>query len=263
MKQVLPWETLGADREAMGESPLRHHDACYFTPQFAAKPYIAAADEPILSFPQSRISSSGEDEIQPMELPASGIGGVYPEDNFALHVKTAKDHLPWQELSSKRVPFTGTQKRNRYAYCLECCEQLDLQPSKLPPPTYIFFSSGSSSGNHSTRDDSEASDSSSSADEDYPAPAAFLNRWPTGSSDDSEEDQDSSSIDMLATARAADPDRIAAAERAFMVLDANASGEVEASLIATVGTSRSSRKAGDVGSDVDAEATDVDVDDDE
>jgi hypothetical protein len=266
MREVLSWDTLGIEHDLEGESPLRHHDACYFTPQFAAKPY-SDKDEPLLAFNPASTVQAGEDETYPIELQVSGLGGVYPEDNLAIDVKVGRK-LEDEIATSERMPFTGTRKRKRYSYRTLRAEQISLQPSKLPPPSYVFFTSSSSSNSYD-RDDS-GSETSSSADEERPAPAGFLHTWDSTSSDGDADGDQSSDIDMLAMARAADPDRIANAEREYIIDNPNAMGRIEGSLAATVGASCSSSSDGreniggssDEAEDGDGSASEMDVDDD-
>lgn len=253
-REVVSWATLGVEHDFDQESPLRHHDACYFTPQFARKPETGSSKDPILTMPVTRIQAAGESETQPLELPASGLGGISPEDNFALDVKIARvSRNPKSDAFPATVPFTGSRKRKRYAYKGLSCEMLELRPSKLPPPSYIFFTTDSSSGHADTMEDSDGSESSSSADEEYPAPPAFLNHWSTGSSDVESDGPgyEDSSMDMLEMARAADPDRIAAQEREYMMNRPGLGNVVEGSLAATVGASRSSVAGSDIAVDSD------------
>ncbi|RMD41067.1 hypothetical protein DV735_g4016, partial [Chaetothyriales sp. CBS 134920] len=213
VRPVFPGLALGFQKEQLEESPLRHHDACYFTPQFAAPPYVPVEDEPLIAFQPSQLTSAGKYETQPMELPASGLGGVSPEDNFALDVKVGR--VRQQEyLSTERIPFTGNRKRKCYSYRLLDCKTLRLQASKLPPPSYLFFPNSSSSDSRPSFVDSESDTSAVSSGEDiFPAPAAFLNHWLSGGTSDDEVDRDDgSSLGMLAMTRGAGTDR-AAVER--------------------------------------------------
>ena len=275
-REVVPWETLGVDAEVSLKSPLRHHDACYFTPQFAKRSVDVSVDEPVLAMPVATIRTAGEDETRPMDLQASGLGGVTPEDNFALDIKIARTlQETTEEALPGRVPFTGNKKRKRFSYEGVSCQLLELRPSQLPPPSYVSFTPSSSSQSHNASmvDDSGSSESSSSADEQQPTPPAFLNRWSSGSSDveSDEGDVDDSSMDMLEMARAADPDRIAAQEREYMITRPGPGNAVDGSLAATVGASGSSDSGSDAGIESDgsehgslqSESDDSDMDVDE
>lgn len=237
-RKALPWDTLGLPRELIEESPLRHHDACYFASQFAPKPYAGADNESLLRMDVRRITGAGEDETVPLELPVCGIGGVYPSDNFALDVKVARRQVdPRKDKHPMRVPYTGSRKRRRFEFEVDDCDRWDLRASKLPPPSYVFFTSSTSSGQMDV-DDCDSDDSSSEAAQLNPPPPAFLNQWSTESDDDSGDD--SSSVDMLEMARAADPDRVAAQEREYLI-NQNLGRRLEGSVQATLGGSRSSR----------------------
>lgn len=244
---ALVGETLGLpSKENMGESTLRHHDACYFAPQFAAKPYQAAENDAGIDFTPTSISAAGEYETEPIDLPASGLGGVVPDDNFLVDVKVARTKLK-QPIRQPRckIPVTGTSHVSHYQYRITERQRIELLPSQLPSPNYIYFRSSSSSSAADPDLESGSSDTSSEADEAAPLPPSFLNHWSTDSSGHKGEDEDrelvddSSSVDMLAVARAVDPETIAAQEREYMI---NQPGGVKAtagSLAATVGASMS------------------------
>ena len=250
-RALQPWRTLGVVPDTSTESPLRHSDACYFTPQFAVAPLKPSPSQPTISFSVTELTIAGEPETQPIELPASGLGGIYPEDNFALDVKVGRQ-LQSPKPTKVRRPLTKTLKRERYSYRTLRTELLTLQPSRLPPPSYIFFTSSSSSDHN----DDSGSDSSSSANEDFAPPPGFLHHWSSGTSDAdvSKAGDESEDVDMLAMARQVDPDRIAKQERVFVMNrpggeHGGVSGWVEGSLAATTGASR----------DSEADAENVDV----
>ncbi|RMZ86610.1 hypothetical protein DV736_g6164, partial [Chaetothyriales sp. CBS 134916] len=215
VRPVFPGHALGIKKELVEESSLRHHDACYFTPQFAAPPYGPSPDEPLIAFRPTQLTSAGNDETQPMELPVSGLGGVNPEDNFALDVKVGR--FRHQEYpSTERTPFHRKRKRKRYSYRILGCETLSLQASKLPPPSYLFFTPSSLSDSPQSFLDSDSETSVSSANENFLAPAAFLNHWEScGTSDDEMGGCDSLSLDILTMAQGADLDSHAVEDPAF------------------------------------------------
>ncbi|RMZ78881.1 hypothetical protein DV738_g3645, partial [Chaetothyriales sp. CBS 135597] len=241
VRPVFPGHALGFEKEELEESPLRHHDACYFTPQFAAPPYVPLENDPLIAFQPTQLTSAGKSETQPMELPASGLGGVSPEDNFALDVRVGR--VRQQEyLSAERIPFTGKRKRKCYAYCILGCKKLPLQASKLPPPSYLFFPNSSSSDSRPSFVDSESDTSAvSSGDDIFPPPAAFLNHWMSGGTSDEEVDRDDgSSLGMLAKARGAGTDMAVVERPGFRITNLDNTVKVGASVAATVGASRSS-----------------------
>jgi hypothetical protein len=184
---------LGVSEEQSGmEDNTRDQRACYYNRQGAlAEQACWDAVCPVISMSDSDISAAGEDETQPMELPASGIGGVSPEDNFALDVKVERTRTRTQTVKTKG---TGTQlpinlsKMQKYAYRISDCKRLSLQPSRLPPPSYVFFtSSSSSSGRGYLEDDSS---SSSSSEQESPMPAGFLWQWSSSERDAGLDDGD-------------------------------------------------------------------------
>jgi hypothetical protein len=255
-RKALPWDTLGLIPDSLDESPLRHHDACYFTPQFAPKAYQPGPNEQDLHCDMPPVRSGGEIETLPHEFVVCGIGGVVPEDNFALDVKILRKVAGSQRPKlAYNVPFTGSRKRKRYVYEVDDCDKYDLQPSRLPPPSYVFFTASSSSDDPDMLDMSDSDETSSEAAEINAPPPAFLNQWSTESDDDSD---DMSSVDMLEMARAADPDRVAAQEREFLLNQAT-TRRIEGSLAATVGGSRFGSSRG--GNEVPDRASSMDVDD--
>lgn len=260
-----PVETLGIEYEVdVGESPLRHHDACYYTPQFARPPYKPSPGDAEISFTPAKMTSSGEYETQPIELPVSGIGGVFPQENFALDVKVMRMPVQYRRLGRvlSKTPVTGTEKRAQYMYKLQSCQHLELKPSQLPPPTYIVFTSSSSSGAADMQGSSDLSDSESSEEDEF-GPGGLFKMWSTGSSVDPNFDlgAEDLSMDMLEAARAVDPVAIAAQERNF-VLNQSGANPVSGSLAATVGASRSTTSIGEhVSSGAEDDGSEMEVDD--
>ncbi|EXJ60130.1 hypothetical protein A1O7_04282 [Cladophialophora yegresii CBS 114405] len=200
-------------REALGiirkESPLvddtlRDARACYFLSPRPPKRTSWPSNIPDVEMPTTPITSAGEYETQPMELEASGVGGVRPEDNFALDVRIARIRNPDSNASGKKR--SGDRPAARYSYHVADCNMLSLQPSRLPPPSYVFFMASSSSeaekGNPYDDDGSEES----SEGEYSPAPAGFLWQWSSSSNDrqggDDDASEASSSLGVLQAARA-------------------------------------------------------------
>lgn len=263
MKRARPavvGEVLGISTPDEGiESALRYSDATYFTTEFAAKPFQirTSEDKNKLRFtlPEFEpIHEAGEHESIPLELEVSGLGGVTPEDNFALDVKTTiKPGDTSTERPMQRIlPFSGRRYQNAYVCGIQSCERIMLLPSKLPPPSYVFFTSSSSSDDAAildNEDDEDASDGSSDTssplvDETFPAPPAFLQQFSTYSGenamDDNDDDMGSSDIDMLAIARRVNPEQIAEQERVYAINQPGGPNRaaVAGSLAATVGASR-------------------------
>lgn len=227
------------------ESPSRLAGACYFTPQFGPPQFRAADNENLPSLDLTSLRQAGEEETQPLEFGCSGLGGITPDDNFAVDV-----HVHMVTISSDTVvnqdqqsPRTGNKAVPKFLYRQGKSNKIDLLPSRLPPPSYVFFTSSSSEGNQNLDEsDGESEETSSIVDEENVVPPLFLQRWShedSGEYEDSEGGvQDDSSIDMLAIARAADPVQIAEQERQY-VINQPGGRAVAGSLAATVGASRS------------------------
>ena len=222
------------------ESALRHHDACYFAPQFAAKFTPPKNSRPI-EFEVKPILAAGEEETQPMEMEASGLGMIVLADNFAIDVKVARKPVIGQQLLKPKSRL----QRNipaQYQYYVESAQCINLLASQLPSPLYLLFTSSSSSAPDAMDEDSDGSESSSSAAEEdiSPAPLAFMRQFSTRSSGDDflQENlhDDDSSVDMLRDARTHDPERTAAQEREYLLNHPGAAMTVSPSLAATIGT---------------------------
>lgn len=221
---------------------------------FRKSTLASIAEQPLggftLEFPP--VTESGETEGIPMELQASGIGGVTPQDNFIMDVKIERRPLGVEPAAAREAQ----KRREMYKYQVDACSRIDLPASLLPPPSYIFFQSSSSS-NMGEVSSSEDEGTDPSIDEHQPAPPMFLTYFLTQSSEPKTgvPDADSDSIDMLASARAYHPSIVAAQERDFELnnkstpLDAAAT---VASLAATAGN----------GSDASASNMDMDTDTD-
>jgi hypothetical protein len=259
----------------VGENALRHHDACYFAPQFAAK-FTPPKHDQLIGFEAEPLVAAGEEETQPMEMEASGLGMIVPADNFAIDVKVARRPgigLDWLKPKSRLQSSALAQ----FQYQLESAQRIDLQASRLPSPPYLFCTSSSSSGRNSVDQCSEGSDSSSSREEVSPAPLGFMRQFSTDSfgnrTSEEGEDDDDSSMDMLRDARAENPERVAAQEREYLLLNPGPAATVSPSLAVTVGTSsvqeRSHRESltqatpSDVDEAGSSDSSDDDDDDDE
>jgi len=189
---------------------------------------------------------------------------VTPQDNFLIDVKIARS--PSDEHDGKRVGL-GERKNPKFKYRVATCSKTDLPPSQLPPPSYIFLpftSSGSSVVDEAWDSKDEVADTS--ADEHELVPPVYLAQFATedSSPNDGDEEMDSdSSVDMLATARAIDPSRIAAQEREFALTRKPTPMDEEGitgSLAATAG--EGSETDSGVESDVDEAGSSTDSDDD-
>ena len=210
------------------DDSLRDARACYFLSPLPPERNGWPQDGPQIEMLNAPIDFAGEDETLPMELEASGLGGVRPEDNFALDVQVArKQQRPDNGHRKRRI---GDKVPARYAYQVSSCRRLSLQPSRLPPPSYLFFrTSSSSEAEEGHFYDEDGSETSSEA-ENSPVPAGLLWQWSMSSNERQAGEDDgsvaSSSLGVLQAGRARIPQTI------------NEAGEpVSGSLAATVGAS--------------------------
>ena len=223
------------------ESAYREHDACYFAPQFAAK-FTAPKNKKLVLLEPETIHVTGEDEKQPIEMEASGLGMTVPADNFAIDVKVSREVAVGRHSLKPKSRLQKTIPA-RFEYHVLSAYHIDLQPSQLPSPSYVFFTSSSSSYPDAMDDDSDSWDDSSSANGTSPAPAphAFTRHLSSDSSGGSGNDESmggyDSSMDMLQAARAEDPQGVAAREREYLLNHPGAALKVSPSLAATMGTS--------------------------
>ncbi|KAL2441497.1 Frequency clock protein [Exophiala dermatitidis] len=230
-----------SEKQFPEEDNLRDASACYFVvPDEEVQPF-SLEQCPDLSWEIPPITSAGEDETQPMELEASGIGGVRPEDNFAIDVKVERTKV---DIASSEL--TGRHKASRHSYRVIQATVITLQPSRLPPPSYVFFASSSSSGEQDYLDSDSTSRSSS--EEDSPAPAGFLWKWSSSSTDQrlGEEYSEDSSLGALEAARARALNAAAAQVEDSDMIAAQAGATMSGSLAATAGASYSAASAADV-----------------
>ncbi|KIW69106.1 hypothetical protein PV04_05001 [Phialophora macrospora] len=200
-------------REALGivkkenslvDDALRDASACYFLTPHPSDRTSWPPDIPDVEMSLAPIESAGEYETQPIELEASGVGGVRPEDNFAVDVKIARIRHP--NVSGRRKRRLGDKAIARYSYQVADSTMLNLQPSRLPSPSYVFFTTSSSSeaGKGHLYDDDDSDESSEA--EYSPAPAGFLWQWSSSSNErqggDDDASEASSSLGVLEAARA-------------------------------------------------------------
>jgi hypothetical protein len=196
---------------------------------------IPASEE--LSFPSQSSSASETDNIKPVELEVTGIGGVWPADNFAIAVRSChvavEDATKHDQTISKIIPpkfakLLDSERAQRPATPLHqhrviSLRRKDLPPSELPPALNFM-----SADDGSDEDESGGEDESDELRWERPisdgcGPSAALQplHAPYGSSDDEDEDEDmddnddDSRIDMLATARQIDPEGIRRMELAY------------------------------------------------
>lgn len=192
-----------------------------------------------LHFPAQSPLTHGEGKgARTYNLEASGIGGVFPADNFAINVQavhTMLDHAAVPGLAydgvPKRYPTAITQilldhgsrsSRRAFHKQVVSAEHESLPPAKLPPAS-CFMSSNESPD--PTEENFDACSVSISLLSDHDAPTAAPQRIEmdyvsSQESDDgySTASSDDGSVDLLATARELDPEAIRKGE---MEYDAN------------------------------------------
>jgi hypothetical protein len=239
----------------------RDGDVSYFAKSTVTPIPESSVGALVFHLPPIIDSCNSEQKVR--ELPASGIGGVTPQDNFLLDVKIARS--PSAALEGKEVGL-GKRVQQIFEDRIAACWKTDLPPSQLPPPSYIFrpYLSGSSSGVEGAWD-SEDEGGDTSIDEHEPVPPYFLTHVSTeeSSPNDSDEDMDTdSSVDMLATARVICPSMLSAQGREFEMNSKPRPMEavVTGSLAATAGDGSETDSGAE--SDVDEVDSYTDSDDD-
>ncbi|KAM0704544.1 hypothetical protein Q7P35_008778 [Cladosporium inversicolor] len=209
------------------------------------------ADNPIpdsqeLAFPPSSPPKPGNrmQTQPPVNLEVTGMGGVYPADNFAINIESRHAIIDQDEAPS--VPISSTTKNlpDRFAKILQSDDPqrkvraavaqryLNIQcvehpPSALPPAQCFVPDDESMSDGEESDPIDEMSVSPSLHDALPPSTAPQTMYMPdVDSEDDSDEDMededDSSSdaesdgsLDLLATARKADPEAVLRKERQY------------------------------------------------
>lgn len=208
------------------------------------------SDNPIpdsmeLSFPppSSPRSESKSEELRPIPLEVTGMGGIYPADNFAIAVESRHARVDQAEAPTVSVRTASKNVPERFAKIFEegnphrkvrgAVNQQVLKvkhiahpPSELPPAlSFMPFD-----------DDDEDSDDESGAGDEMslspPSPGAFppsaapqTIEMPDAESDDSDADMEDASddsdagsdgsLDLLAAARKVDPEAIREKEREY------------------------------------------------
>ncbi|KAK8206761.1 hypothetical protein M8818_004595 [Zalaria obscura] len=206
------------------------------------------SDNPIpdsmeISFPpQTPLSSPSERSLEPVNFEATGLGGVCPADNFAIKVlsrHTRLDNETASENARQEMPRKYSSKianvlreggnpssKARRAFHKEVLSSRreELPPSDLPPASMWMALDESSD-----EDDSDAESDSSFVHEPpdaFPPSAApqaidmaYVSDGSSSGEESDEEDDDgeseTESVDLLATARQHDPERIRAQERQY------------------------------------------------
>jgi len=208
------------------------------------------ADNPIpdsleLAFPPQSPpnSASGTQKRPSIDLEVTGMGGVYPADNFAIEVESR--HAVVDQHEAPAIPIQDTTKNlpDRFARILHGntpqrkvraavaqrylnIQRIEHPPSMLPPALcFVPEEDDSTSDDYSGTVD-EMSMSPDAADVFPPSTAPQTMYMPDVDSEDSDEEMEDEeydesdaesdgSLDLLATARKADPEAISRKERQY------------------------------------------------
>ncbi|KAK5692337.1 hypothetical protein LTR17_025362 [Elasticomyces elasticus] len=196
-----------------------------------------------LIFPVSSPAETQSENLptrKPLDLPMSGIGGVWPADNFEISVQTR--HVHAKQAAQLAGRHTDKTLKSRVAHILgekhaqqgtgvAVQEQIvgtrrrQLTPSKLPPALEFMPCDDDMQEDDESRVDDELSISPGSPGTYTRSPAPLPMNLPRAESDEDDEDDDDdssaaesdSSLDFLADARKADPDSIRAQEREYNI----------------------------------------------
>lgn len=198
-----------------------------------------------ISFPPASSPHSDDGMKRPVDMEVTGIGGVWPADNFAINVKSRT--APVADDASRSVrPSTASVVAPKIAQILGgsgqpsqpraqirqrqviSARRLDLPPSELPPALTLIGAEDGSDDEDSGVDDDEMVWEAPLSDghAPYAAPQPLNIQYKSHEMDESEGDgsdasesseasEDSTVFDMLATARAADPEAIREEERGY------------------------------------------------
>ncbi|KAF2174145.1 hypothetical protein M409DRAFT_49014 [Zasmidium cellare ATCC 36951] len=194
-----------------------------------------------LSFPPRSPMESQKRKFDPVEMEVTGIGGVWPADNFAIAVESrharidqssapsVKDNLPNKRIPEKFARIlkdSGPGRKIRGAMHKQqivATNVKQLPPSELPPALGFPFGDDSMGDDESDVDDDiSVSPESPHAFPPSAAPQPVeLHYTSSDEEEDDEDDDDESddgSLDLLAAARQIDPEAIREQEREY---DAN------------------------------------------
>ncbi|CAO2654422.1 Nn.00g111550.m01.CDS01 [Neocucurbitaria sp. VM-36] len=197
-----------------------------------------SSDEDFGFSPASLKHDSSNDNPDVMDFEASGLGGVQPEDNFAIQVRRSQvqttspravrpressfypqkilDVLAERPSAEHEIPSSVIKEE------ILSASRKSLPSSTLPPASFLPFDS-TSSGDVDSDLDSDASSTADSESGEGPATGLqLLNISPAGGDSSAEEvdesdfsDSSDGSVDLLATARQLDPKTVRASEREY------------------------------------------------
>jgi hypothetical protein len=183
--------------------------------------------------PMSNASGLSGPVKSPFDLEASGVGGVYPADNFSINVKTefkrnvdspARSTSPKQYSAriASLLKGNGRQTKSMKEDFIKTFRQ-DLPPSELPPAS--CFMELDEEDDESDVEEYQSIMPDMERGHEYPFNAPQTIDMPDLSSESEEEDEaededdddaaSDGSLDLLATARKLDPHSIQAREREY------------------------------------------------
>ncbi|KAK4545156.1 hypothetical protein LTR36_003707 [Oleoguttula mirabilis] len=191
-----------------------------------------------LAFPVSAEWKTSERAKTPVSFEVTGLGGVWPADNFAIDIETryarVHEHVvrqtPSVPVSASLPPRFAPILKSRPRSGLHICEQIIasrrtiLPPSELPPAlSFMDMDGDSSSEGYHSDDDATTSTLSASHGAFPPATApqplhvSFMDSDEDGEEEgetlgDNSDGASDASLDLLAAAREIDPDAIRARE---------------------------------------------------
>ncbi|KAF2195413.1 hypothetical protein K469DRAFT_544991 [Zopfia rhizophila CBS 207.26] len=195
--------------------------------------------------PEALKMDTGEDSPETMEFEASGLGGVQPDDNFAIKVRRSQVRVEGSAAATAQQRAKSRLYPNKILEVLKeqpssegesssqpiikeeiiSAARKDLPSSTLPPASFLPFDSTSSGDVDSDLEsDVSSGPSTSSSSNNGPTTALqLLNISPTyrtnyspldpaSISPGEDEDSDSESVDLLATTRTLDQNTVHASE---------------------------------------------------
>lgn len=217
--------------------------------------------------PASLQNHTGSDSPDLTDFEASGLGGVHPDDNFSIRVQRTQistappmfqsmrrsslypskiQAILNEDVTSEDARRRSTSPKNTIQEEMISAVRQDMPSSVLPRPSFFPFDSASSGEMSDDEDESSNGDSDTN---DGPSTALQLlkiappcakygdSEATSEASQYSEDDDDDESIDLLATARQQDPEKVRAFEREYdaAVADRLAEEIVTGSSAATAG----------------------------
>lgn len=190
------------------------------------------------STPLSNASGASGPARDPIDLEASGIGGIYPSDNFSVNVKMERKRNSVEKPSVQTKPYSAQvvgllkevkQQPGVFTEKVVGTFHQELPPSELPPAS-CFMDIDDYDDDESEFEDYHSMIPDLDRVHDVPATApqtidmAYMSSDESDDEDEEEEEEEGGkdddaasdgSLDLLATARELDPQSIQAREREY------------------------------------------------